>query len=193
MLLEICRHDCLMVCENILRSHTCSCLHTLYCRLHTDVEAARGRILKGGANQHNVLSTAASWCVVGCPHSLWQAPSRFSLSACPALRGCLPPAPACQAGEAFRVYIVMPMFSEGVPTSQSVQAILYYQTKTREMMYRSAHKTVCARTSVKAHTHTCTRTKLFNSHKNRHKGGRKSRAATGCVRTWHTGSPTPSS
>lgn len=42
----------------------------------------------------------------------------------------------CQAGEPFRVYIVIPMFPEGVPTSGSVQAILYYQAKTRQMMYK---------------------------------------------------------
>lgn len=41
-----------------------------------------------------------------------------------------------QAGEPFRVYIVIPMFPEGVPTSGSVQAILYYQARTREMMYK---------------------------------------------------------
>lgn len=41
-----------------------------------------------------------------------------------------------QAGEPFRVYIVTPMFPEGVPTSGSVQAILYYQAKTRQMMYK---------------------------------------------------------
>lgn len=43
-----------------------------------------------------------------------------------------------QTNEDFRVYVVIPMFPEGIPTSQSVQAILYYQAKTRQMMYRSA-------------------------------------------------------
>jgi hypothetical protein len=51
------------------------------------------------------------------------------------LRSVLPPPPT-QAGEPFRVYIVIPMFPEGVPTSGSVQAILYYQARTREMMYK---------------------------------------------------------
>jgi phospholipase D1/2 len=41
-----------------------------------------------------------------------------------------------KAGEPFRVYIVLPMYPEGVPTSGSVQAILYYQLKTRQMMYK---------------------------------------------------------
>jgi len=42
----------------------------------------------------------------------------------------------CQAREPFRVYIVIPMYPEGIPTSASVQAILYYQAKTRQMMYK---------------------------------------------------------
>jgi phospholipase D1/2 len=41
-----------------------------------------------------------------------------------------------QAGEPYRVYIVIPMFPEGIPTSGSCQAILYYQYKTRQMMYK---------------------------------------------------------
>lgn len=41
-----------------------------------------------------------------------------------------------QAGEPYRVYIVTPMYPEGVPTSGSVQAILQFQTLTRQMMYR---------------------------------------------------------
>jgi phospholipase D1/2 len=44
--------------------------------------------------------------------------------------------PCSQAGEPFRVYIVIPMFPEGIPTSGSVQAILYYQARTRQMMYK---------------------------------------------------------
>lgn len=49
-----------------------------------------------------------------------------------------------QAGEPFRVYIVLPMFPEGVPTSGSVQAILYYQLKTRQMMYKCVLRFECA-------------------------------------------------
>ncbi|KAL8503734.1 hypothetical protein ACS0TY_022451 [Phlomoides rotata] len=39
------------------------------------------------------------------------------------------------AGESFRVYIVIPMWPEGVPESASVQAILDWQRRTMEMMY----------------------------------------------------------
>lgn len=59
-----------------------------------------------------------------------------------------------QAGEPFRVYIVIPMFPEGVPTSGSVQAILYYQAKTRQMMYRYA-PAHCA-THAAQHMQNCT-------------------------------------
>lgn len=41
-----------------------------------------------------------------------------------------------EAGERFTVYIVMPMWPEGVPESQSVQAILHWQKLTMEMMYK---------------------------------------------------------
>ncbi|KAK9268828.1 hypothetical protein L1049_000592 [Liquidambar formosana] len=40
-----------------------------------------------------------------------------------------------EAGERFTVYIVIPMWPEGIPESASVQAILYWQKKTMEMMY----------------------------------------------------------
>lgn len=38
--------------------------------------------------------------------------------------------------ETFIVYIVVPMFPEGDPSSKPLQEILYYQYKTMEMMYR---------------------------------------------------------
>ena len=41
-----------------------------------------------------------------------------------------------QAGQPFCVYVVMPMYPEGIPTSNSVQAILYYQTTTIRAMYK---------------------------------------------------------
>ncbi|WOL09720.1 phospholipase D delta-like isoform X2 [Canna indica] len=41
-----------------------------------------------------------------------------------------------KAGERFAVYIVIPMWPEGVPTSNSVQEILFWQAQTIEMMYR---------------------------------------------------------
>lgn len=41
-----------------------------------------------------------------------------------------------RAGERFAVYVVIPMWPEGVPTAASVQEILYFQAQTMEMMYR---------------------------------------------------------
>lgn len=40
-----------------------------------------------------------------------------------------------EAGERFTVYIVIPMWPEGIPDSASVQAILDWQRRTMEMMY----------------------------------------------------------
>ncbi|KAH0467031.1 hypothetical protein IEQ34_004269 [Dendrobium chrysotoxum] len=40
-----------------------------------------------------------------------------------------------EAGERFAVYVVVPMWPEGVPESGSVQAILDWQRRTMEMMY----------------------------------------------------------
>ncbi|KAJ3669517.1 hypothetical protein LUZ60_011467 [Juncus effusus] len=40
-----------------------------------------------------------------------------------------------EAGERFAVYIVIPMWPEGIPESASVQAILDWQRRTMEMMY----------------------------------------------------------
>ncbi|TYG60025.1 hypothetical protein ES288_D07G034400v1 [Gossypium darwinii] len=40
-----------------------------------------------------------------------------------------------EAGERFTVYIVIPMWPEGIPESESVQAILDWQRRTMEMMY----------------------------------------------------------
>ncbi|KAJ7297149.1 hypothetical protein O6H91_Y077100 [Diphasiastrum complanatum] len=42
-----------------------------------------------------------------------------------------------EAGERFAVYIVMPMWPEGVPDSPQVQAILDWTRRTMEMMYKS--------------------------------------------------------
>ncbi|KAJ4826401.1 Phospholipase D [Turnera subulata] len=41
-----------------------------------------------------------------------------------------------EAGERFTVYVVLPMWPEGIPESGSVQAILDWQKRTLEMMYR---------------------------------------------------------
>ncbi|CAO2825818.1 unnamed protein product [Amaranthus hypochondriacus] len=40
-----------------------------------------------------------------------------------------------EAGERFSVYVVIPMWPEGEPESAPVQAILYWQRRTMEMMY----------------------------------------------------------
>ncbi|RCV39099.1 hypothetical protein SETIT_8G196400v2 [Setaria italica] len=40
-----------------------------------------------------------------------------------------------EAGEPFAVYVVVPMWPEGDPSSWNVQAILHWQRKTMEMMY----------------------------------------------------------
>lgn len=40
-----------------------------------------------------------------------------------------------EAGERFAVYIVIPMWPEGIPESGSIQAILDWQRRTMEMMY----------------------------------------------------------
>ncbi|KAL1809714.1 hypothetical protein ACET3Z_026704 [Daucus carota] len=41
-----------------------------------------------------------------------------------------------EAGERFAVYVVVPMWPEGIPESGSVQAILDWQKRTMEMMYK---------------------------------------------------------
>ncbi|KAK1360117.1 Phospholipase D [Heracleum sosnowskyi] len=41
-----------------------------------------------------------------------------------------------EAGERFTVYVVVPMWPEGLPDSASVQAILDWQRRTMEMMYK---------------------------------------------------------
>ncbi|KAJ0238515.1 Phospholipase D alpha 1 [Hirschfeldia incana] len=41
-----------------------------------------------------------------------------------------------EKGEKFRVYVVVPMWPEGIPESASVQAILDWQRRTLEMMYK---------------------------------------------------------
>jgi len=43
-------------------------------------------------------------------------------------------------GERFTAYIVIPMWPEGDPTSAPMQAILYWQTRTMEMMYKEVGK-----------------------------------------------------
>ncbi|KAK1418720.1 hypothetical protein QVD17_27866 [Tagetes erecta] len=44
-----------------------------------------------------------------------------------------------RAHERFAVYIVIPMWPEGVPTGNATQRILYWQNKTMQMMYETVH------------------------------------------------------
>ena len=46
------------------------------------------------------------------------------------------------AGERFTAYIVIPMWPEGDPCSAPMQAILYWQTRTIEMMYREVGRSL---------------------------------------------------
>ena len=39
-------------------------------------------------------------------------------------------------GEAFKVYVVIPMFPEGDPASAAIQEILFWQFRTIETMYK---------------------------------------------------------
>ncbi|KAF3625495.1 Phospholipase D alpha 1 [Capsicum annuum] len=47
-----------------------------------------------------------------------------------------------EAGERFTVYIVVPMWPEGLPASASVQAILDWQKRTMEMMYKTIFQAI---------------------------------------------------
>ncbi|KAK4802418.1 hypothetical protein SAY86_000621 [Trapa natans] len=47
-----------------------------------------------------------------------------------------------EAGERFSVYVVIPMWPEGVPESASVKAILDWQRRTMEMMYTDISKAI---------------------------------------------------
>ncbi|CAK9170402.1 unnamed protein product [Ilex paraguariensis] len=50
-----------------------------------------------------------------------------------------------EAGERFTVYIVIPMWPEGIPESGSVQAILDWQKRTMEMMYTDIAQALSAK------------------------------------------------
>ncbi|GJQ92918.1 phospholipase D gamma 1-like protein [Tanacetum coccineum] len=45
-----------------------------------------------------------------------------------------------KANERFAVYIVIPMWPEGVPTGSATQRILFWQNKTMQMMYETIYK-----------------------------------------------------
>ncbi|KAJ1415919.1 Phospholipase D/Transphosphatidylase [Sesbania bispinosa] len=55
-----------------------------------------------------------------------------------------------EARERFSVYIVIPMWPEGVPESESVQAILDWQRRTMEMMYTDIAEAI-RRMRIRAH------------------------------------------
>ncbi|KQK07276.1 hypothetical protein BRADI_2g34290v3 [Brachypodium distachyon] len=50
-----------------------------------------------------------------------------------------------EAGERFAVYVVVPMWPEGIPASGSVQAILDWQRRTMEMMYTDIAQAIQAK------------------------------------------------
>eukprot|EP00878_Enallax_costatus_P010831 GHUV01011310.1.p1 GENE.GHUV01011310.1~~GHUV01011310.1.p1 ORF type:complete len:894 (+),score=260.77 GHUV01011310.1:345-3026(+) len=79
-----------------------------------------------------------------------QVPAEIALKICSKIR----------AGEPFRVYIVLPMYPEGVPTSGSVQAILYYQAKTRQMMYKRIAAAIAA-AGLTGEVHPCDYLQFF--------------------------------
>ncbi|XP_048433068.1 phospholipase D delta [Pyrus x bretschneideri] len=56
-----------------------------------------------------------------------------------------------RADERFAVYIVIPMWPEGVPSSASVQEILYWQGQTMQMMYEVVAKELKAMKVENAH------------------------------------------
>ncbi|KAL5201158.1 hypothetical protein ABZP36_035512 [Zizania latifolia] len=56
-----------------------------------------------------------------------------------------------RAGERFAVYVVIPMWPEGVPTTASVQEILFFQAQTMEMMYRIIAQELKANNIENAH------------------------------------------
>ncbi|XP_031265508.1 phospholipase D delta-like [Pistacia vera] len=56
-----------------------------------------------------------------------------------------------RAKERFAVYVVIPMWPEGVPSSASVQAILFWQGQTRQMMYGIIAKELKSMDMVDAH------------------------------------------
>ncbi|KAI3787434.1 hypothetical protein L1987_41897 [Smallanthus sonchifolius] len=45
-----------------------------------------------------------------------------------------------RANERFAVYIIIPMWPEGVPTGSATQRILFWQNKTMQMMYQTIYK-----------------------------------------------------
>jgi hypothetical protein len=50
-----------------------------------------------------------------------------------------------EAGEPFAVYIIVPMWPEGVPMAWNIQAMLSWQSRTMEMMYTDISKALKAK------------------------------------------------
>jgi len=72
------------------------------------------------------LGSAYAWMInddVNCHHTI---PSEIAQKICDKI----------QANEPFCAYIMIPMFPEGDPASAPIQEILYWQTRTIEMMYK---------------------------------------------------------
>merc|ERR1711983_555620 len=72
------------------------------------------------------LGSAYAWLMnddVNCHHTI---PAEIAQKICDKI----------QANEPFCAYIMIPMFPEGDPTSAPIQEILYWQTRTIEMMYK---------------------------------------------------------
>lgn len=65
----------------------------------------------------------------------WDTPDRKCCHLVP-LELCKRITRAIEEGEDFRAYIVIPMFPEGIPTTDAVQEIMAFQRFTMEMMYK---------------------------------------------------------
>merc|ERR1719447_1110500 len=75
------------------------------------------------------------------------------------------------SGERFMAYIMIPMWPEGDPTSAPMQAILHWQKRTMEMMYREVGKALLGFPSDYPHGHLPTDYLLFLCPGKRELGG----------------------
>ncbi|KAL5231646.1 hypothetical protein ABZP36_030422 [Zizania latifolia] len=81
------------------------------------------------ANNNNAVDAAAALHLI---------PKELSLKLASKIR----------AGDSFRVYVVIPMWPEGMPESATVQAILDWQRRTMEMMYKDVAAALADRGST---------------------------------------------
>lgn len=79
--------------------------------------------------QNSLLRTSTSWVQLSSGWRTW-ALSATTIPVEITTKICI----KMHAGERFTAYIVIPMWPEGDPTSAPMQAILYWQTRTIEMM-----------------------------------------------------------